>query len=63
MLASLLDHLVVDEDDAEGLSKHEVRQPEQQIVRVRRDHVLELSLDHHAGNVDHHEEEGDEVQH
>ena len=63
LISTLLNHLVVAQDDAEGLANDDVEQPEQQVVCVRRYHILELSLQHHARNVDHHEEEGHKVEH
>ena len=58
---TLLRHLVIDEETAEGLAEDDVDEPPDQIVRVTTDHVLKLSLEHHAGDVRHHKEEGSKV--
>jgi len=54
-------NLVVGEDNSERLSQDDVEKPEQEIVGVSTDLVLKLSLEDHARHVDHHQDEGNEV--
>ena len=57
----LLLHLVVTENDTEGLSKEKVEEPKQNVVGVAGDLLLENSLEDHARDVNHHECESDAI--
>ena len=59
----LLLHLIVAENDSEGLTKKKVEEPKQDVVGVAGDLLLEDSLEDHAWNIDHHESEGDAIEH
>jgi len=60
-LIILLCHLVIAENYAEWLPKNNIKQPKEHVVRVARNFVLELALGDHDGDIDHHDDEGNEI--